>query len=605
MTLHDTQACRPDARYATRVARAALIAALATAALSAMAADGGKVLRWEFRSAETGFDPGKVTDYYSNTIIEAVFERLLTYDYLARPAKLVPEAAEAMPLIEDKGATFVFKLRKGIHFAPDPVFKGRRREMTANDVAYSIRRHMDPKNRSYWQWLVEGKVVGLDELAQKAKATGAALDYDAPVRGLEVVDRYTLKIRLTHADYNFSYILAMPAMSIVAREVVEAYADDTNAHPVGTGPYMLTRWVRASKMTLEANPNYRGFVWTFSAGDDPRDQAIVARMKGRRMPQVGVVEVSVIEEEQSRWLAFQGGELDILLLPGTFAPIALPGNKLSPELAQRGVTINQQVDPEITYTYFNMRDPVVGGYGREKIALRRAIAMAYDIDEEIRVVRKNQAVAVQSPIPQGIVGHDPKYRSGIAFDPQAANALLDKFGYARRSDGFRSLPSGSPLVIRRWSRSGDTEARELDDLWSKSLKRIGVRMEIVTTKFSDLLKAGRQCQPMTAAAAWIADYPDADNFMQLLSSANVGQSNYACYQSAEFDRLYARSRELPDSPERSDLYRRMTRQFEADTVWKLGVSRVRTMLVQPSVVGYKKHPILHAEWAYIDIDPRR
>ena len=211
------------------------------------------------------------------------------------------------------------------------------------------------------------------------------------------------------------------------------------------------------------------------------------------MPQVGLVEVSVIEEEQSRWLAFQGGELDILLLPGAFAPIALPGNKLSPELAQRGVTINQQVDPEITYTYFNIRDPVIGGVTREKIALRRAIAMAYDIDEEIRVVRKNQAVAVQSPIPQGIVGHDPKYKSGIAFDPQAANALLDKFGYARGSDGFRMLPDGKPLVIRRWSRAGDTEARELDDLWSKSLKRIGLRMEVVTTKFSDLLKAGRQC----------------------------------------------------------------------------------------------------------------
>src|SRR5947199_5240554 len=109
------------------------------------AADMSKVLRWEFRAAETGFDPGKVTDYYSNTIIEAVFERLLTYDYLARPAKLVPEAAQAMPQIEDKGATFVFKLRKGIYFAPDPVFKGIKREMTAHDVAYSIRRHMDPK----------------------------------------------------------------------------------------------------------------------------------------------------------------------------------------------------------------------------------------------------------------------------------------------------------------------------------------------------------------------------------------------------------------------------------------------------------------------------
>jgi oligopeptide transport system substrate-binding protein len=394
-------------------------------------------------------------------------------------------------------------------------------------------------------------------------------------------------------------------MSIVAREVIDAYADDTNAHPVGSGPYVLTRWVRGSRISLEANPSYHGFVWSFQPGEDPRDREIVATMKGRKMPLIGRIEISVIEEEQSRWLAFQRGELDVLLLPGTFAPLAMPGNKLSPELARRGVTIDQLVDPEITYTFFNMRDPLVGGLAREKVALRRAIVMAYDMAEEIRVVRKDQAVEVQSPIPQDVAGFDPKYRNSIAFDPPAANALLDKFGYRRAKDGFRTLPDGAPLVIRRWSRSGDSEARELDDLWLKSLSRIGLRMETVTTKFADLLKAGRQCQPMMAGAAWIADYPDGDNFMQLLSSANIGQSNYACYSSPDFDRLYLASRQLPDSAERNAIYREMNRRLEADTVWKLGVSRLRTMLILPTVKAYKKHPILHAEWAYIDVEPQR
>src|SRR5450755_1278076 len=588
-------------RFALTLASAAAL--LAPAAASG--ADMDMVLRWEFRAAETGFDPGKVTDYYSNTVIEAVFERLLTYDYLARPSKLVPEAAEGMPQISDNGKTYLFRIRKGTYFAPDPAFKGAKREMTAEDVAYSIKRHMDPKNRSYWQWLVDGKIAGLDELAQKAKASNSNLDYDAKVAGLEVVDRHTLRIRLTRTDYNFTYILAMPAMSIVAREVIDAYGEDTNAHPVGTGPYMLTRWVRASKISLEANPNYHGFVWSFQPGDDPRDREIVAAMKGKKMPVIGRIEISVIEEEQSRWLAFQRGELDILLLPGTFAPVAMPGNKLSPELARRGITINQLIDPEITYTFFNMRDPVVGGFEKEKIALRRAIVMSYDTAEEIHVVRKDQAVEVQSPIPQDVAGFDPKYRSGVLFDPVAANALLDKFGYRRGKDGLRTLPDGSPLSIKRWSRSGDSEARELDDLWLKSLTRIGLRMETVTTKFADLIKVARQCQPMMANAAWIADYPDADNFMQLLSSANIGQSNYACYSSSDYDRLYSASRQLPDSAERNAIYREMNRRLEADTVWKLGVSRLRTMLIQPTVKAYKKHPILHAEWAYIDVDQRR
>src|SRR6202158_2541776 len=265
---------------------------------AAGAADMNKVLHWEFRAAETGFDPGRVTDYYSNTVIEAVFERLLTYDYLARPPKLGPEAAEGMPQISDNGKTYLFRIRKGAYFAPDPAFKGVPRELTAEDVGYSIKRHMDPKNRSYWQWLVDGKIVGLDEVAQKAKEGGTGLDYDARSPGLEVVDRYTLRIRLTRTDYNFTYILAMPAMSIVAREVIDAYAEDSNAHPVGTGPYMLTRWARASKISLEANPSYHGFIWSFQAGVDPRDKEIVARMKGKKMPVIGRVGIRVIGEKQ-------------------------------------------------------------------------------------------------------------------------------------------------------------------------------------------------------------------------------------------------------------------------------------------------------------------
>src|SRR6202162_1479013 len=152
-----------------RLTAAAGFAALGIAT-PARGADRDKVLHWEFRAAETGFDPGRVTDYYSNTVIEAVFERLLTYDYLARPPKLVPEAAEGMPQISDNGKTYVFRIRKGAYFAPDPAFKGAKRELTAEDVAYSIKRHMDPKNRSYWQWLVDRQIVGLEELAQKARA---------------------------------------------------------------------------------------------------------------------------------------------------------------------------------------------------------------------------------------------------------------------------------------------------------------------------------------------------------------------------------------------------------------------------------------------------
>ena len=277
----------------------------------AQAADPNKVLRVAFEIEETGFDPVRVTDNYSSQVMEQVFETLLTYDYLARPAKLVAKTAESLPEVGDNGKTYLFHVRKGIYFHPDSAFKGKRRELTAADYAYSIKRFMDPKNRSPWRFLIDGKIIGLDELSAKA-VKADRFDYDASVRGLELVDRYTLRVHLKETDYNFAYIMAMPAMSAVAREVIETYADDTNAHPIGTGAYILTRWVRKSKMILEANPDYREVIWDFAGSDDPRDRAAVAAMKGKRIPQIGRIEISVISEEQSRWLAFQNGQIDFI-----------------------------------------------------------------------------------------------------------------------------------------------------------------------------------------------------------------------------------------------------------------------------------------------------
>ncbi|CAG0960598.1 Heme-binding protein A [Burkholderiales bacterium] len=577
-----------------------LLCCLAQAALAQ--ADPQKVLRWVLPRAETGFDPARVHDYYSGSIVENIFERLVTYDYLARPAKLVPETAEALPEVADGGKTYTFRIKKGIRFAPDPVWQGRQRELTAADYAFSLKRFVDPKLRSPWKFLLEGKIVGLDVLAEQAAKTGK-FDYDAKVAGLEVLDRHTLRIRLVETDYNFAHILAMPTFGAVAREVIDAYAEDTNAHPVGTGPYMLKKWVRTSKIFLEANPFYRGLNWDFKPGADPEEQKLAAAMQGKKMPQIGAVEVSVIEEDQSRWLAFQNGELDLLNMEGPLAPRALPGDQLSPELKKRGVRLNRIVDPEIMYTYWNMQDPVVGGMSKEKIALRRAMAMAYDVAEEIRVIHNGQAVAAQYLVPPGVVGHDAQFKSGIRHDPAAANALLDKFGYRKGADGWRRLPDGKPLTLRYSSRP-DSQGRQFDELWAKSLEAIGIKLDIHKDKFPELLKAEKLCKLQMRTGAWIADYPDGDNFLQLLYGPNTGQSNNACARIPEFDELYKKSKSLPDTSERNRLYQQMMKSFEAHTPWRLGVSRYRNMLIQPRVLGYKKHPILHAEWLYMDLEKK-
>jgi len=568
-------------------------------------ADPGKVLRYIFPAAETGFDPAMGRDLYSAHVVQSVFETLYTYDYLARPAKLVPLTAEALPEVSADGKTYTIRLKKGIYFMTDPAFNGKPRELTMADYVYSYKRLMDPKLASPHTWLFEGKVEGLDELVEQAKKTGR-FDIDSKVSGLELLDRYTLRIHLKRSDFNLGMILAHEPTSAVAREVVEKYRDAQGtvmANPVGTGPYRLTQWVRGSRMVLEANPDFRGSTWDFQAGSDPEDQAIVAKMKGKKMPQIGRIEINVIVEDQSRWLAFQNDEIDLFQLEGPLAPQALKEGKLRPELQKKGIQLSRIVDPETSYTYWNMRDPVWGGLGKDKIALRRAVAMAYNAQEEIKIVWNNEALALEYPVPPGIVGHDPNYKSSIQYDVAAANALLDKFGYKKGPDGWRTLPNGQPLKIR-YSARAESNGQHMAEMWKKTYDSIGIRMESDLRPFPDLLKAEKQCQLQSRTAPWIADYPDGDNFMQLYYGANIGQNNNGCAQIPEYDALYVESQKLPDGPARDLIYHKMARIMEIYSAQRLGYARYRDMLAQPRVIGFKKHPILHCEWMYLDIEKR-
>jgi ABC-type transport system substrate-binding protein len=582
----------------------ALVLFFGLSMLGANAADPDKILRITFQAAETGFDPVRVSDYYSGSIIEAIFDPLLTYDYLARPAKLVPNTVEELPPISADGRTYSFRIRKGIYFADDPSFKGVKRELTAQDYAYSIKRFFDPKYRSPYAFIFTGKIAGLDALAERAKKSGR-FDYEAPVAGLQTPDRHTLVIRLNEPDLNFPHVLAFPLVGAVAREAIEAYGEESPSHPVGTGAFQLKRYVRSSKIVLERNPAYRAKEWNFEPGDNAHFRAIAERMRGKRVPAIDGVEVSIMEETQSRWLAFQRGETDIEYQLAEVAPTFLTGDgKLKPEFVRRGIQIDRSVDPEIIYLFFNMQDPMVGGFTKEKMALRRAIAMAYNVDDEIRIIRKGQAVRAHYPIPPGVAGHDALYRTSIPYDPRAANALLERYGYRKGPDGYRRQPDGRPLVIRYGSTPTERD-RQFDELMKRTLDSIGIRLEIHKERFPEMIKLQKECRVMVHHSAWIADYPDGDNFMQLLYGPNTGESNNACYRSKEFDQRYEKSRRLPDGPGRDRLYHEMARIVEVDTAWLLTVSRYRNALQQPHVVGYTKHPVLHAEWKYIDLDSKR
>ena len=441
----------------------------------------------------------------------------------------------------------------------------------------------------------------MDEVAAKAKANNK-FDYDAPIAGLEIIDKHTLRINLKEPDYNLLYILAMPTLGALAREAVEHYGADISAHPVGTGPYLLKEWVRGHKMLLEANPNYREEYFQSTPGNDAVDREIAARLKGKRLPIIGRVEVTVIEEAQPFWLAFLGGQLDLSGIPGEFINQVIPGGKLIPSLAQKGIRHYQSAEPDLTYTFFNMDDPVVGGYAKEKIALRRAIASAYDMQQEIRVIRRNQAVAAQSPIAPGVAGYDPRFRTNHnEYNPAKSKALLDHFGYKDRDgDGYRELPDGKPLAIEQASVAGG-DNRQFDELWKRNMDAIGIKMTFKKAKWPELVKASKLGKLQMWGAAWIADYPDGENYLQLLYGKNE-DANTARFKLPAYDRLYEKVKRMPDSPERTKLYQEMAKLVLVYAPWKLGVHRIANSVVQPWVSSLKRHPIMHAPWKYLDVD---
>ena len=569
---------------------------------NAFSADKVKTVRYAFLIAETSFDPAKVSDLYSNIINEAIFDPPLTYDFLARPAKLIPNTTVAMPEVTDNGSTYTFKFKPGIYFADDPAFKGGKRELTAYDYAYSLKRFYDPQLSSPWLWYVEGKIIGGDEALAQAKKTGK-FDYDAAIAGIETPDRYTLRLRLKETDHNFLYIFGTVQTAAVAREVIEANAADPGAHPVGTGPFRLIEWKRSHKMVLEANPGFRMKAYEAEPGDDPERQEIYRQMKGKTLPQIQRVEVSVIEESQPRWLAFINGESDYANAPNEFAGFAFPGGKLAPNLARLGMRGQRFVEPDLVYTYFNMEHPVVGGYTPEKVALRRAMWLGYNFNEDINVIRNGGAVKAESPIPPGVAGYDPAFRNAFSeYNPTKANALLDMFGYLDRDgDGYRENPDGSKLVIEK-SSEPDTTAKQFDELWRKNMDAIGLKMVLNKAKWPDLNKQSRLGKLAMWQLAWGADYPDAENFYQNLYGGNVGQSNRSKFKLPAFDKLYEQARQLPPSIERNKLYVEMARLVSAYAPWIPQVHRLRSDVVQPWVIGYMKHPILNAPWLFMDVD---
>jgi len=320
------------------------------------------------------------------------------------------------------------------------------------------------------------------------------------------------------------------------------------------------------------------------------------------------VRVSIIQEDQPRWLSFVNGQLDMIAgqygpVPESFITVAMPNGKVAPNLAKRGIRGLQQVNADVAFTYFNMEDPVVGGYTPEKVALRRAMALAMDVPREITTILRGQAVPAQSGIVPHTVGYDPAFKSEAGdYDPVRARALLDLYGYVDKDgDGWRELPDGRPLVIEKATLSQQIY-RQRDELLRKNLEAIGIRVVFKVGEFAEMLKLARAGRLQVWSLASSAASPDGQSALYRLHGPQSGSQNLARFQLPEFDALYARMEVLPHGPEREAMFLQAKKLSVAYMPYKPTGHRISSDLWYPWVVGYRRALFWQEWWHMVDID---
>ncbi len=582
----------------------ATLLAVAVCSAAAQTPPAPKVLRLAMQS-ETGFDPARVGDARSFQIIAHIFEPLLQYDPLARPAKLRPATAAAMPEASADFRTWTIHLKPGVYFTADPAFGGKPRELVAADYAYSIKRLADPASKSPgWSSMEQAGISGLLALRRAALEQKKPFDYDQPIAGLQVLGRHTLRFVLDAGRPRFPQWLAETATGAVAREVIEAHGELSMQHPVGTGPFKLVAWRRASRIVLERNTAYREVLYDAApAPDDRVGQAMLAKLKGKRVPMVDRVEVAVIDEDQPRWLSFLNGETDWALVPDTFTHLALPGGQLAPYLARRGVQVDRVVIPATYYTMFNMEHPVVGGYAPAQVALRRAIGLAIDVEREIKLLRYNSAVPAQSPVTVHMSGFDAAWRSEMSeYSPVKARALLDQYGYVdRNGDGWRDLPNGQPLLLEMATQPAQ-DTRRYDELMKRDMQAIGLRIQFRAAQWPEQYKAARAGKLMMWSVSGRAGAPDGVQGLLRYDGAAAGGMNLARFDLPAMNELLAQLQALPDGPQREALFEQAKRLTVAWMPYKLRTHLVMITLTRPGLVGFRR-PLFTSNWfEFVDIE---
>lgn len=560
-------------------------------------------------------DPAQSSDTTSAEIVCQIYDSLYQNSYLDRPYKVVPALAADYPRkkiffeqIRDKGQIkkvarmeYIFRLRDDIYFQDDPCFpEGKGRPVTTHDVIYAIKRLADPAVRSTGFWLVSGKIQGIDDFFKQSAKAGRA-DYAKDVEGLQAIDDKTLRIVLTEPFPAFIYVMSMPYTAPVAREAVEYYNSPGRAgfarHPVGTGAYRLKLWNRQHRIILEKNPRFRKEYYPSTGESGDREKGLLADA-GKQVPFIDEFWYTIISTGQPIWLLFLQGYLDGSGIPKEqFEKVVTKNLELSADFINKKISLEIASDLSIYYLAFNMRDPVLG----KNKYLRQALSLAYNTDLFNEIFLNGRAINAQGPLPPGIFGYRSDMKNPYkTHDLARAKELMIKAGYP----GGIDPRIGKPLELTYDIGSDSTRAREIASFDMRCFEQLGIKMKLQVNTWSQHLERSHKGTFQMYSMGWIADYPDPENFLQLLYGPNAPPNpNSSAFAHPEYDRLYEQMKNMEDSAKREAVIAKMVDIVVEECPWIFNIHSPSYVLRHFWLKNGKSHSISGNYRKYLRIDP--
>jgi oligopeptide transport system substrate-binding protein len=553
-----------------------------------------KIYRHSLDGAPSSLDPVNAATLYANHVVINIYDTLYRYKYLARPYEIVPNLAVAMPEVSEDGLIYTIKIKKGVFYTDDPAFpNGKGREVIAEDLIYSIKRHFDVSNRSQGSWLWDGKIIGVKAWKD------AGSNYSDPIEGLKSLDSHTIQITLYAPYPQLTHTFAQGFSALVPHEAVKYYGRELSVHPVGSGPFKMLRYESSNYALMIRNIKYRQEPIDLEfEGYDPKlhKQYGIHKIAGKSPPLVDAVKLDFIKESASRWASFnKGNEINFTGVPVEQVDQILsqkrPKLVLTPEMEEK-YHMFHTIEAGFVHTDFNMRDPLIG-YNDDPVRnkrnqlLRCAVRSAFNWEERNDVFYSGIAVIFPGIIPPVVPEFDPELSNiSTLRNVDAAKRLMLEGGWT--ADNMPTLVYGGVASV---------STRQMYEQFRGWMKDIGIPEEKVVfdsyASFGDFNKSVKESKIMIIGMGWGLDYPDAQNTLQLFYGPfGSPGSNNSNYNNPDYNRLYEQTTVLQPSPERTELYREMNKMVIDDCVSITGLSRDRIMLWHKNVVSYADRQIV-------------